>query len=575
MHKLSKAQAQELIGLLNESNFADFFEKLGEFGVETYEVGVFKKEFISDRYDWAFSERLQAYVNSIAHTSFTLENPKFDIFFSFSSKNKATAENAVALLRKAGLTVFFSYDDLQQSAGSEFLRKINDAIRNSQHLVLLCTPEAMQAAWVRHEYETFYSIAFIPSKKQRRLFILEGEGFDRQKLAKDDLLHSIQTSPNVESILKVLGKELPKADDLPERKLEYKELFEICFADGKISEKERKQLDKKQKGLALTDKQVAEIEAEVRQEVEAEKTVVLALADTKRREEEEKLRKIEEAVRKQDWDTWQRVIYDNNLDAYRYYLGLFPEGMYAKEAKEKITQLSTIVQPATFFGEMVFVKGGTYQMGYAPNRDGKDDDYMKASKPLHTVQVEDFYIGKYPVTQAQWQEIMGTNPSHFKGDNLPVENVYWDDIQEFLTKLNAKFPPVGGGGGYRLPTEEEWEYAARGGNQSKSYQYAGSNKIEEVAWYYGNSGNKTHPVGQKSPNELGIYDMSGNVWEWCADWYKGYAGSSGVSDYTGSARVVRGGSWRYSPVYCRVANRRSYGLYVKDYDLGFRLYRTR
>jgi hypothetical protein len=120
------------------------------------------------KYAYDFYERLTVFINNNAHTSFILENPKFDIFFSFSSRNKEAAEDAVATLRKALLTVFFSYDDLQDSAGSEFVRKINEAIRNIQHLVLLCT----QAAWVRHEYETFYSIAYIPSKKQRRLFIL-------------------------------------------------------------------------------------------------------------------------------------------------------------------------------------------------------------------------------------------------------------------------------------------------------------------------------------------------------------------------------------------------------------------
>ena len=164
--------------------------------------------------------------------------------------------------------------------------------------------------------------------------------------------------------------------------------------------------------------------------------------------------------------------------------------------------------------EMILVEGGTYTMGETEKQ----------------VTVKDFYIGKYPVTQKQWFEIMGSNPSYFKGcDNCPVETVTWYDTQEFIKKLNEKYP----GSNFRLPTEAEWEWAARGGNESKGYLYAGSNNIDDVAWYYENSGEKTHPVGQKKPNELGLYDMSGNVWEWCEDWY----------DEKTNWKVVRGGSW--------------------------------
>ncbi len=169
---------------------------------------------------------------------------------------------------------------------------------------------------------------------------------------------------------------------------------------------------------------------------------------------------------------------------------------------------------------MVFVEGGTFEMG--------SNDYDN-EKPVHRVTVSDFYIGKYEVTQKEWQEVMGNNPSRNKGDDLPVENVSWNDIQDYLQRLNAKT-----GGNYRLPTEAELEYAARGGNKSHGYEYSGSNTLDNVAWYYDNSGSKTHSVGTKQPNELGIYDMSGNVWEWCNDWYgENYYSSSSQNNPQG------------------------------------------
>ena len=215
---------------------------------------------------------------------------------------------------------------------------------------------------------------------------------------------------------------------------------------------------------------------------------------------------------------------------------------------------------------MVYVKGGTFTMG-ATAEQGSDVNDIE--KPTHSVTLSDFYIGKYEVTQAQWKAIMGTTPSYFKGDNLPVEQVSWNDIQEFIQKLNAQT-----GKKFRLPTEAEWEYAARGGNKSKGYKYSGSNNIDEVAWYYDNSSNTTHPVGQKTPNELGIYDMSGNVWEWCQDWYGDYsseAQTNPTGPSSGSNRVLRGGSWFNGARSCRVSYRYGGTPDRRSYDLGFRL----
>ena len=222
------------------------------------------------------------------------------------------------------------------------------------------------------------------------------------------------------------------------------------------------------------------------------------------------------------------------------------------------------------FGDetMVFVKGGTFTMGATAEQgsDAFDDE-----RPIHSVKVSDFYIGKYEVTQAQWYAVMGSNSSHFKGDNLPVDNVSYKDIEDFIEKLNAQT-----GKKFRLPTEAEWEYAARGGSQSKGYKYSGSDSISEVACYKENSGGKTCLVGKETPNELGIYDMTGNVWEWCQDWYGSYSGGMMLQinpkgPSAGNYRVLRGGSWYNNARSCRISNRGSGSPDRRNSNYGFRL----
>jgi len=214
---------------------------------------------------------------------------------------------------------------------------------------------------------------------------------------------------------------------------------------------------------------------------------------------------------------------------------------------------------------MVFVEGGTFQMG---SNDGDSDE-----KPVHTVTVGSFYMGKYEVTQKEWVAVMGSNPSKWKGDNLPVEGVSWDDVQEFIRKLNAQT-----GRSYRLPTEAEWEYACRGGSRSAQYKYSGSDNADAVAWYGDNSGSKTHAVGQKQPNELGLYDMSGNVWEWCQDWYgnyESYAQNNPQGPVSGTYRVLRGGSWNDDVNDLRSANRGGNEPGGGHNGFGFRCVRSR
>ncbi len=203
---------------------------------------------------------------------------------------------------------------------------------------------------------------------------------------------------------------------------------------------------------------------------------------------------------------------------------------------------------------MVRVDGGSYQM---VSNYGEDEEL-----PVHTETVGAFYIGKTEVTQALWEAVMGSNPSFQKGVNLPVEKVAWDDCQTFINRLNQLT-----GRTFRLPSEAEWGYAARGGNKSKGFTYSGSNTIGSVAWYEDNSGDKTHQVAQKQANELGLYDMSGNVWEWCSDIYIDSSFPTGNSSY----RVNCGGGWGDSADDCCVTAR---GLYPPGYlgsDVGLRL----
>lgn len=302
---------------------------------------------------------------------------------------------------------------------------------------------------------------------------------------------------------------------------------------------------------AEAERQRLEAEAEAARlaaEAEAERQRLAAEAEAERQRLEAEAEAERQRIAAEEEAERQRIAAEAEAERQR----LFAEAEAKKAEEERLK-----AQPKTFTVngvsfELLYVKGGTFTMGCTPEQNG---DCNNDEKPIHKVTLDDYYMGKYEVTQALWVAVMGKNPSNKKGDDLPVENVSWNDVQDFIRQLNQLT-----GQNFSLPTEAQWEYAARGGCKSKGYKYSGGNILGNVAWYADNSGSTPHPVGTRDPNELGLYDMSGNVWEWCYDWYGGYSSESQTNPTgptAGSIRVLRGGSWSYFAGLSRV----SYRLY--------------
>ena len=331
------------------------------------------------------------------------------------------------------------------------------------------------------------------------------------------------------SSLMEMGDEYSKSDaTLSQSKSKYEQAlkFEMKYSGSKYS-------DKFSKGAS---KSLKSVESRIKEKEEADAAAAAAArAEADRLAKEQKAR--EESERKQKEES------ERKRDETSYTNG--------------ILRVKGVEYP------MVYVSGGSFMMG------SEDSDADSDEKPVHRVTLNSYSIGKYEVTQDLWEAVMGSNPSDFKGSRRPVEEVSWNDCQDFIRKLNELT-----GANFRLPTEAEWEFAARGGNSSRGYKYSGSNTLDNVAWYRDNSGSETHDVGTKSPNELGLYDMSGNVWEWCNDRDGRYSSSSqtdpkGAS--SGSIRVIRGGGWSNNARICRVSNRGFSTPGYRDDNMGLRL----
>lgn len=265
-----------------------------------------------------------------------------------------------------------------------------------------------------------------------------------------------------------------------------------------------------------------------------------------------------------------------SAQSYNQHSGYQSQNSYQQRSYDNRTPQNYVENVEGLNMKMVYVEGGTFQMGATSeqNGEGYDDE-----KPVHSVTLESYYIAECEVTQEQWQKIMGSTihqqaskagySTKGVGNDYPMYYVSWHEAQAFCQELSALT-----GKTYCLPTEAQWEYAARGGKQSKGYKYSGSYAIDAVAWYDSNSGSTNHPVKGKRANELGLYDMSGSVWEWCSDWYGSYSSSSqnnptGAS--SGEYRVLRGGSWNYRARSCRVSYRNDNTPSNRNYNYGFRV----
>jgi formylglycine-generating enzyme required for sulfatase activity len=280
-----------------------------------------------------------------------------------------------------------------------------------------------------------------------------------------------------------------------------------------------------------------------------------------------------------DLIAWQSAEKCGTAACFQAYLEDYPKGRYARmaQARLKPAPVSAPVPPVAttapverprqaFEPELVAITSGCFQMGSSANEPDRSSD-----EDQHQVCIKGFEMGRYEVTQRQWQAVMGSNPSRFSGcADCPVEQVSWNDVQDYLRKLNQQT-----GKKYRLPTEAEWEYACRGGVAGQTY--CGGDSLDRLAWYTGNSGDKTHPVGQKAANGFGLYDMSGNVWEWtCSAYDKDYGGAEKVctNNSTGGPLAVRGGGWSLRPAWVRSAGRGWDTPAGRNDVAGFRLARS-
>lgn len=486
-----------------------------------------------------------------------MEQTKYDVFISYSRKDYVDEHKNVIpgnevskikeALTEAGITYWFDEEGVY--SGDAFAKIIVRSIKASTIFIFLSTENSNKSEWTANEISTahMYKKTIIPVRIDDSVYhddvilyisrLSHIDYKDNPAKGRQELIRSINSYLEQEKLV-----EAQKAANEKRRQ------EELEFQ--RIKQEEEK---KRQAKIAEIESEIAALES---QKIDRQKSVLqkeqeLRLAQVDLEACEKKIQKLQkklEEVRDSDKDRKAK-----------------------EEEKERQEYALTRMKSFTIKGvpfNMVSVRGGTYDMGAS-----KDDmEAKKDEKPIQKVTLQEYYIGETPVTQALWKSIMGVNPSPFTGDNLPVTNINWYDCKIFIRNLNEAT-----GYKFRLPTEAEWEYAARGGYLSKGFRYSGANRIGAVGWYLNNSDDKPHRVKEKQPNELGLYDMSGNVWEWCEDWHGDYSIYVNVNQFnpkgcaTGSSRVLRGGCWYDGPERCRVTSRDKCDPDGRDISVGLRL----
>ena len=513
---------------------------------------------------------------------------EYDIFISYrrfedearQKENISKARSLSETFARRGFKVFFDQNERTAKALKE---KILPAVRNSRCFVLLLTEKCLERCknegdWMRQEIEeaqkagrTIVPVTLDSAVErwpndlpESLLFLSDNGGKDITNIHNDTsytsdidaLINDIIGSPRE----RAKGAEVHIETDYDCHVLRFKEELMLARKEednvlylrkGKhklVFEAEGCR-DVKQTEVV----EIPEIDYSTFVEVNLEKEV-LACMDQKERERQEKERKEREERERKERERQEKERKDRE----------------ESERKERESRGEFEVNGVKF--KMIYVEGGTFMMG-ATEEQG--NEAYEDEKPVHEVTLSDYYIGETVVTQELWKAVMGENPSYFKGDNLPVESVSWNDAQEFIAKLNKETGRV-----FCLPTEAQWEYAARGGKMSKKYKYSGSDIINEVAWYAGEEGGggKTHPVKGKKANELGLYDMSGNVYELCNDWHNDLNGNYSSDAQTdpqgpeeGYKHVRRGGDWSVGARLCRVSYHDFITPSERDFRMGFRL----
>ena len=467
-----------------------------------------------------------------------MEQTKYDVFISYSRKDYVDEHKNVIpgnevskikdALTNAGISYWF--DEKGIVSGEDYAAKIVKHIKASKIIVYISSEAANKSDWTRKEIACalMYKKYVIP-------VLLDDSPFHDSVMLRivdlDRIDYYLNPQQGLDKLIRSINTYLENQQAIIARKVaDDKRRQEELESQHRLKEEEQK----RQKRIDEIETEIAALES---QKVEHKKAILqkeqeLKLAQVDLEECESKIQKLQQKLQEL-------------RDSY---------------FKDKVFSVNGV----SF--KMIHVEGAKFQMG---NKDG-----LYIEKPIHDVTVSDYHIGETTVTQALWMAVMGNNPSYFKGDNLPIECVCWNDCQVFIGKLNEKLEHILSGYRFRLPTEAEWEFASRGGQKSKKYNFSGSNTIDDVGWYENNSNNTTHPVKSKSPNELGLYDMSGNVWEWCEDFYGDYRSSSQINpkgSSSGSYRVLRGGCWNNPSSLCRITYRGGVSPEGQNNTYSFRL----